>query len=194
METEKKTVVEEQSMTDGVIETGIEVAAIEQGVIAQDLSMELEEARAKAQQHWNQLLRMRADMENLQKRQARELENAHKFALDSFVRELLQVWDSLELGQSAAGAADADLMRIKEGIELTIKMFKDVMSKFGVERLDPLGMPFNPAYHQAISVQLRDDLEANHVAIVMQKGCTLNGRVVRPALVIVSQALTKPLE
>lgn len=194
METEKKTVVEEQSMTDGVIETGIEVAAIEQGVIAQDLSMELEEARAKAQQHWNQLLRMRADMENLQKRQARELENAHKFALDSFVRELLQVWDSLELGQSAAGAADADLMRIKEGIELTIKMFKDVMSKFGVERLDPLGMPFNPAYHQAISVQLRDDLEANHVAIVMQKGCTLNGRVVRPALVIVSQALTQPLE
>ena len=133
-------------------------------------------------------------MENLQKRQARELENAHKFALDSFVRELLQVWDSLELGQAAAQAPEADLARLREGTELTTKLFGDVMSKFGVQWLDPLGAPFNPDYHQAMSIQLRSDLEPNHVAIVMQKGCTLNGRLVRPALVIVSQSANKTEE
>lgn len=184
---------EEQPTPEATVETVTEitpaVAITQQPTPNEDVGAALEEARAKAEQHWNQLLRLRADMENLHKRQARELENAHKFALDSFVRELVQVWDSLELGHAAACTQDADLTRIKEGTELTLKLFTDVMGKFGVQRLDPIGTPFNPAYHQAMSMQPRDDLEPNHVAVVMQKGCTLNGRVVRPALVVVSQAV-----
>jgi molecular chaperone GrpE len=153
----------------------------------EDLTKVLEDARSKADQHWEQLLRARAEMENLQKRQARELENAHKFALDTFVRELLQVWDSLELGHEAAQDPGVDVARLREGTELTLKLFGDVMGKFGVQRLDPVGEPFNPDYHQAMSLQPSEDLEPNHVVTVVQKGYTLNGRLVRPALVIVSR-------
>ena len=129
-------------------------------------------------------------MENLQKRQARELENAHKFALDGFVRELIQIWDSLEMGYTAAQTQDADVAQLRHGTELTLKLFADVMGKFGVQRLDPIGQVFNPDFHQAMSMQIREDMEPNRVAVVMQKGCTLNGRLMRPALVIVSQANT----
>jgi molecular chaperone GrpE len=147
----------------------------------------LVDARTKADQLWVLLLGARAEMENLQKRQARELENAHKFALDTFVRELLQVWDSLELGQMAAQDPGVEVARLREGTELTLKLFGDVMGKFGVQRLDPVGEPFNPDYHQAMSLQPSKDLEPNHVMTVVQKGYTLNGRLVRPALVIVSR-------
>jgi molecular chaperone GrpE len=153
-----------------------------------DCAKQLEDARSKAEQHWEQVLRARAEMENLQKRQARELENAHKFALDSFVRELLTVWDSLELGQAAAQDPAADVARLREGMELTLKQFGDVMAKFGVQRVDPVGEAFNPDYHQAMSMQPSSELAPNHVLSVLQKGYTLNGRLVRPALVIVSQA------
>jgi len=170
-----------------------EVTAVEPAVgaaaaaIPEDLTKLLEDARSKADQHWEQLLRARAEMENLQKRQARELENAHKFALDTFVRELLQVWDSLELGHTAAQDPAADVVRLREGTELTLKLFGDVMGKFGVQRVDPAGEPFNPDYHQAMSLQPCADLEPNRVVTVVQKGYTLNGRLVRPALVIVSR-------
>jgi molecular chaperone GrpE len=154
---------------------------------AQDLTRLLEDARSKADEHWDQLLRVRAEMENLKRRHERELENAHKYALDNFVRELLQVWDSLELGHSAAQDETADVEKLREGTELTLKLFSGVMSKFGVSPVDPLGEPFDPNFHQAISMQPRKDLEPNHVASVVQRGYVLNGRLVRPALVIVSQ-------
>ena len=153
-----------------------------------DLVKLLEDARSKADEHWDQLLRVRAEMENLKRRHERELANAHKFALDSFVRELLQVWDSLELGHSAAQDETADVEKLREGIELTLKLFGDVMAKFNVERIDPVGEPFNPDSHQAMTMQPRGDMAPNHVVSVIQKGYTLNGRLVRPALVIVSQA------
>jgi molecular chaperone GrpE len=157
---------------------------------AEDLTKLLEDARAKADERWDQLLRARAEMENLKRRHERELENAHKYALDSFVRELLQVWDSLELGHSAAQDETADVERLREGTELTLRLFRDVMNKFGVEELDPLGEPFNPEYHQAMSMQPRADMPPNRVATVVQRGYLLNGRLVRPALVIVSRAAT----
>ena len=152
------------------------------------LTMLLEDTRAKADEANNQLLRLRAEMENMSRRQAKELENAHKFALDSFVKELLQVRDSLELGQAAAEAPDADVAKLREGTELTLKLLRDVMAKFGVERIDPEGEPFNPDYHQAMSMQPRSDVPANTVVNVVQSGYLLNGRLVRPALVMVSQA------
>lgn len=153
-----------------------------------DLTALLEDARAKADEHWDQLLRSRAEMENLRRRHASELEKAHKYALDSFVKDLVGVRDSLELAQEAASAESADLAKLREGTDLTLKQLADVMTRFGVERLDPLGEPFNPEYHQAITVQPRPDLAPNSVAAVIQKGYVLNGRLVRPALVIVSSA------
>jgi molecular chaperone GrpE len=151
-----------------------------------ELTMLLEDARARADKTHDQLLRTRAEMENMSRRQAKELENAHKFALESFVRELLQVRDSLELGHAASQENDADIAKLREGTELTLKLLGDVMAKFGVERITPEGEPFNPEYHQAMSVQPRADLPPNTVTAVIQSGYVLNGRLVRPALVMVS--------
>jgi molecular chaperone GrpE len=126
-------------------------------------------------------------MENLRRRHAAELEKAHKYALDSFVRELLQVRDSLELGHDAALAEGADIAKLREGMELTLKLMGDVMDRFGVTPVDPVEQPFDPEFHQAMTMQPRSDLPPNTVVAVMQKGYTLNGRLVRPALVMVSQ-------
>jgi len=154
----------------------------------EQLTVLLEDARAKADENWDQLLRTRAEMENLKRRQAMELEKAHKFALDGFVRELLAVRDSLELGHDAALDEDADIAKLREGTELTLKLLTDVMGKFGVEQIDPQGEPFNPEYHQAMTMQPKEDLPPNTVVTVVQKGYLLNGRLVRPAMVIVSAA------
>jgi molecular chaperone GrpE len=154
----------------------------------EDLGRLLEDARSKADENWNQVLRLRAELDNLNKRHARELENAHKFALERFVSELLAVWDSLELGHGAALGETVDVEKLREGSELTLKLLGDVMGKFGVTQVDPEGEPFDPEYHQAMSLQPRDDVPPNTVVTVIQKGYTLNGRLVRPALVMVSQA------
>ncbi|MCG6942137.1 MAG: nucleotide exchange factor GrpE [Thiohalocapsa sp.] len=150
------------------------------------LTMLLEDARSKADKAHDQLLRTRAEMENMSRRQAKELENAHKFALEGFIKELLQVRDSLELGHAAAQEPDADVAKLREGTELTLKLLGDVMGKFGVERIDPEGQPFNPEFHQAMSMQPCADLPPNTVTNVIQSGYLLNGRLVRPALVMVS--------
>jgi len=152
----------------------------------EQLTVLLEDARAKADENWDQLLRARAEIENLKRRQANELERAHKYALDGFVRELLQVRDSLELGHDAALDESADVEKLREGTELTLKLLTDVMGKFGVEQIDPQGEPFNPEFHQAMTTQPRDDVPPNTVIAVIQKGYLLNGRLVRPAMVIVS--------
>lgn len=149
----------------------------------------IEEERARNEAARDQLLRARAEVENISRRKAKELENAHKFALENFVRELLQVRDSLELGQSAANEPDADLVKLREGMDLTLKLLGDVMAKFGVEQVNPMHQPFNPEFHQAMSMQPRADVEPNTVVAVIQRGYTLNGRLVRPALVMVSQAI-----
>ena len=155
---------------------------------AEDLSKLLEQAQAKAEEHYDQMMRAHAELENLKRRHERDLENAHKYALDRFVAELLGVWDSLELGHSAAQDEAADVQKLREGTELTLKMLGDAMGKFGVEQIDPLNQPFNPELHQAMSMQPRADVPPNTVVTVVQKGYTLNGRLVRPAMVMVSQA------
>ena len=155
---------------------------------AEDLAKLLEQARAKADEHYEQMMRAHAELENLKRRHERDLENAHKYALDKFVAELLGVWDSLELGHNAAQDETADVQKLREGTGLTLKMLGDAMSKFGVEQLDPIEQPFNPELHQAMSMQPRADVPANTVVAVVQKGYRLNGRLVRPAMVMVSQA------
>ena len=155
---------------------------------AEDLAKLLEQAQAKAEEHHEQMMRAHAELENLKRRHERDLENAHKYALDRFVAELLGVWDSLELGHNAAQDEAADVQKLREGTELTLKMLGDAMGKFGVEQIDPLNQPFNPELHQAMSTQPRADVPPNTVVTVVQKGYTLNGRLVRPAMVMVSQA------
>ncbi len=155
--------------------------------IIQDPAALLEDARNKADEHWNELLRARADMENLRRRQARDLENAHKHALDKFVAELLPIYDSMELGLKAASGEEASLDAVREGLEMTMKMFLSSISKFGLEQVDPEGQAFDPELHQAVAMQPADGVEANQVLTVMQKGYQFNGRLLRPAIVVVSQ-------
>ncbi|WPL17140.1 HSP-70 cofactor [Thiorhodovibrio winogradskyi] len=170
-------------------EAGAEAAASPWPEDRGELIAMIEQERARNEAARDQLLRARAEVENISRRKAKELENAHKFALENFVRELLQVRDSLELGQAAASEPDADVVKLREGMELTVKLLADVMAKFGVERVDPMHQPFNPEFHQAMSMQPRADVAPNTVVAVIQRGYTLNGRLVRPALVMVSQAI-----
>ena len=153
----------------------------------QDPAALLEDARNKADEHWNELLRARADMENLRRRQARDLENAHKHALDKFVAELLPIHDSMELGLKAANGEEASIVAVREGLEMTMKMFLTSISKFGLEQIDPEGQPFDPELHQAMAMQVVEGVEPNQVLTVAQKGYQFNGRLLRPAMVVVSQ-------
>jgi molecular chaperone GrpE len=147
----------------------------------------LEDARAKADENWDRALRLQAELDNSRKRFERELEGAHKYAIEKFVIELLPVRDSLENALDASRAEQADIATFREGTELTLKMLDQALEKSGVEEIDPLGQRFDPELHQAMSVQPAEGAEPNTVVVVMQKGYTLNGRLVRPALVIVAK-------
>ena len=173
-----------------VAEIDAESAAIEKS--SDELSILLDAAQKKADEHHDKLMRVHAEMDNLKRRHTQEIEKAHKFALDKFVNELLPVWDSLELGNAAAQDDAADVAKLREGTELTLKMLGGVMEKFGVEQVNPEGDAFNPEFHQAISMQPNNDVDPNTVIGVIQKGYSLNGRLVRPAMVVVSQAGAPP--
>jgi molecular chaperone GrpE len=161
-------------------------AAGEPGDEVERLRQELEVARTKLADHQEAVLRAHAELENLRKRALRDVENAHKFALDRFVAELLPVLDSMELGIAAAGTAnDADSLR--EGMDLTLKKFQDTLAKFGVATIDPQGEKFNPEQHEAVSMQEIEGAAPGTVVTVMQKGYALNGRLVRPAMVVVAR-------
>lgn len=148
---------------------------------------EITALRATVESHWDKLLRTNADLDNLRKRNERDLENAHRFALERFIAELLPVKDSMELGLSAASGDSLELAGIREGIELTLKMFSNALEKFSVEELDPQGQVFDPELHQAMTTQESADVPPGMVMTVVQKGYRLNERLVRPALVIVSK-------
>jgi molecular chaperone GrpE len=161
---------------------------------AEELARQLDEASNKAKENWDKLLRMQAEMENLRRRTEKELQNAHKFALERFVKELLPVIDSVELAVQAASVDAPDISKIREGNELILQQFLSVLEKFNVTALDPVGEPFNPDRHEAMSMQPRADVEPNTVVQVFQKGFLLNDRLIRPAMVIVAQADTKQRE
>jgi molecular chaperone GrpE len=163
------------------------------GAPGEDLSHEqllltLEDAQAKADQYWNQLLLARAELENSRRRSERDVESAHKYALERFVRELLPVKDSLELGLAAAAGEGAELEKLREGMELTLKMLGSALEKFGVKEINPKGEKFNPERHQAMAMQESATSDPNTVLTVYQKGYLLNDRLIRPAMVVVSSA------
>lgn len=152
-----------------------------------DLVAELAAANAKADEHWNRVLRMQADMENERKRAQKQVANAHKFAIEGFVNELLPIKDSLEMGLDAAKADDADLQKIVEGSELTLKLLAQAFEKFQIAEVASMDEKFDPNVHQAMSMQEAEGKPSNTVIGVMQKGYTLNERLIRPALVTVSK-------
>jgi molecular chaperone GrpE len=144
----------------------------------------LAEARAKADENWNLYLRAAAELENVRKRAARDVEHAHRFALENFGRDLLAVVDSLEMGLEAADNADAEALR--EGSAATCKLLKTTLERFGISEVDPEGEPFDPELHEAMSVMPAPNAEPGSVVQVVQKGYALNDRLLRPARVIVA--------
>ena len=151
------------------------------------LQQEIENLRQQLGENTDLMLRTQAEMDNLRKRTSRDIENAHKFALDKFIRELLPVIDSMELGISASDNASGDIESLREGLDLTLKKFLDTLEKFGVSVVAPQGDKFNPEKHEAVSMQAVDGMASGTVVTVMQKGYELNGRLVRPAMVIVAK-------
>ena len=154
---------------------------------APSLEEEVAEARRAARENLDRALRAQAELENVRRRMERDLQNAHKFALERFVAELLPVRDSLELGLSASAEKGASAASITEGVELTLRMLEQAMEKFGVRVVDPAGEPFDPAFHQAMTMQENDAVDSGSVLTVVQKGYVLNERLVRPAMVIVAK-------
>ena len=146
----------------------------------------LEDARNKADEHWNEVLRLRAEMDNLRKRTERDIDNARKYALERFVDSLLGVADSLDLGLKACAEA-TDVEPLQKGTEIMHNQFFQTLERYGVKAINPQGEAFNPDLHQAISMQPSDSQASNTVLQVLQKGYQLNERILRPALVIVAQ-------
>ncbi len=146
----------------------------------------LEKEKETSKTNRDAALRAQAEMENLRKRTVRDVESAHKYALEKFVHELLPIMDSLSLGMAAAETAE-NTDEIRAGMDLTLKMFISAMEKFGVKTIDPQGEKFNPEQHEAVSMQELEGSESNTVVTVMQKGYELNGRLVRPAMVVVAK-------
>jgi len=151
------------------------------------IEQQLERTQITVKDYWDQIMRLKAEMENNRKRAIRDVENAHKFALKNFTEALLPVIDSMDMGQQAATAENATLESIIEGTNMTTTMFVQILEKHGLERLNPVGEKFNPDQHQAISMIEDDNVESNHIISVMQKGFSLNERLVRPAMVIVAK-------
>ena len=155
------------------------------GTAADTRVLELEEQLAAAK---DQALRAVADVQNVRRRAEQDVEKAHKFALEKFSNDLLPVIDSLELALAHSSDEDEQVKAIREGVKLTLKMFQDTLKRYNPEVVDPHGEPFNPEHHQAMAMQESAEVEPNSVLNVFQKGYLLNGRLLRPAMVVVSKA------
>ncbi|HEY9135642.1 MAG TPA: nucleotide exchange factor GrpE [Pseudomonadales bacterium] len=168
-----------------------EVADQSNGEVSVELlKQQLEEARAEAEEQKNIALRAVAEGQNARRRAENEVSNARKFALERFVADVLPTLDSLERGIEAVDTDEAEgpLKALYEGSVLTLKMMLDVLAKHNVLVVDPVGEPFDPEHHEAMTMVESPDAEPNSVLAVMQKGYSLNGRLVRPARVVVSKA------
>jgi molecular chaperone GrpE len=162
-------------------------AEIDQPELSKEQSEnQVEELQQKLSTLGEQLLREQAEMQNVRRRAQRDIESAHKYALEKFAGELLSVVDNLERAIDAIDADDEAQKAVAEGLELTLKTFIEVLAKYNVEAVEPEGKPFDAELHQAVSTVPNKDVEPNTVINVFQKGYTLNGRLIRPAMVVVS--------
>jgi molecular chaperone GrpE len=160
------------------------------GSTVEELVTALDAARTEAEQSRDQALRAHAEADNVRRRAQRDVENAHKFALERFANELLPVVDSLERAVESArsGGGDGATTAIADGVALSLKLFLDTLARADLMQLDPVGEPFSPKFHQAVSMVESASAEPGSILQVLQKGYTLNGRLVRPAMVIVAKA------
>jgi molecular chaperone GrpE len=184
-----------EEQTPGAADASAADAAAEQGNEATPAGAaepRLAAAEAEVAALKDQLLRLQAEAENVRRRAQRDVENAHKFALEKFCGELLPVIDSLEkaveVARQGGQGEGADVGAIAEGVELSLRMFLGVMAKAGIEQVNPVGEPFDPQRHEAMAMVPSPHAEPNSVLDVMQKGYLLNGRLVRAAMVVVSKA------
>lgn len=176
--------VEAQDQTDNSneeVQVGEELSAEAEIAV---LNAELEAAKNKIEEQKDSVVRAAAEVENIRRRAAQEVEKASKFALEKFANELLPVIDNLERAVEFADKENDAIKPLIEGVDMTAKSFADAVAKFGVAVVNPQGEAFNPEFHQAMSMQPSADVEPNTVIAVMQKGYTLNGRLLRPAMVI----------
>ncbi len=182
----KKAVVDEEIKPEEH-DTEAEMLEEEEALVEaeEQLIEQINQAQQKADENWELLLRTKAEMENLRRRTQKDLENAHKFGNEKLVSELLPIMDSMELGLAVEEASEESL---REGMSLTANMVSQLFEKFNIESINPLNEKFDPELHQAMSMQPTDEFEPNTVISVMQKGYLLNGRLVRPAMVMVSKA------
>lgn len=178
VEAEENSQSEAVKPTDAEIESELLQEAY-RGTEADELQQQLNSSN-------EQLLRLQAEMQNVRRRAERDVESAHKYALEKFATELLSVVDNLERALSTIDAEDAAQKVVAEGLELTLKTFSDVLSRFNIEAVDPAGEPFDAGFHQAVSMQPNPEVEPNTVIEVFQKGYCLNGRLIRPAMVVVA--------
>lgn len=155
------------------------------------LREQLAAAQAQANDFKDQNLRLQAEIQNVRRRAERDIESAHKFGLEKFSTELLPIVDNLERALESIDPNDETLKTVSEGIELTLKQFISVLQKFDIEAIDPLGEPFDPQYHEAMAMVESPDAEPNSIIDVMQKGFTLNKRLIRAAMVVVAKPAPK---
>lgn len=177
------------------LEAAKEEAQAAEGEAGDNETSEVEALQAQVQEFQEQMLRSQAEMQNVRRRAEIDVEKAHKFALEKFVKELLPVADSLEKAvESTEGHEESGelVASIREGVEMTLSLFMSSLKKFNVEQINPVGEPFDPQHHEAMSMVPAPDAEPNSVVAVVQKGYLLNGRVVRPAMVIVAKAEDSP--
>ena len=195
MEQEAQVETEVDIATDFAEENGIETPSEVQELTLEQALERLEDAEEAAGKAKGDLLRVQAEMQNLRRRSEQDIEKAHKYGQEKFSTELLSVMDNLERALDAASQQEDEVVKaIYEGVDLTLKSFTDCFSKFDIESVDPLGEPFDPQLHQAMSMQEAPDAEPNTVISVMQKGYTLHGRVIRPAMVMVAKGPTPKID
>lgn len=184
---ELDTISESTIEMDVINDDAVDKEAVDDENSETGLAQELAEAQLKIKDYWDQIVRLNAEMDNHRKRAERDVENAHKYAVKSFSEALLPVCDSMEMGIAASTADNANVDSIKEGMEMTMTMFSQMLEKNGIIAIDPMGEKFDPDKHQAMSMQESPDHESNTVMAVMQKGYLIKDRLIRPAMVMVSK-------
>lgn len=175
-------------MSEEQKQTEVNDAENMQEQVATDENDKVAELEAQLEEAKNQALRAAAEVQNIRRRAEQDVEKAHKFALEKFASELLPVLDSLERGIEVSADGHEAVGAIREGMELTLKVFKDTLKRFNIEEINPEGEPFNPETQQAMAMEPSENVEPNTVLKVFQKGFLINGRLLRPAMVVVSRA------
>lgn len=177
-------VQQETTSTEDPLEDPLEEAIARVQELEEQLKAQVEETSKKEQ---DLLLRTRAEIDNMRRRSEQDIEKAHKFALEKFSKDILNTIDNLERALATpANKEDENIKALFDGVELTLKELLSTVSRFGVEPVGTVGDTFNPDLHQAISMQPAEGFTTNQITTVLQKGYTLNGRVIRPAMVMVA--------